>query len=109
MTTKVTKESLAENIGRLESYGDLSLNEEYQLKTYRLLLNTIDKLEDAEELLAGVHYEFDNENASISKQLADDIGDFLWGNMTNITRQQMATLNRIPQEELEAALKWQKA
>jgi hypothetical protein len=37
MTTKVTKESLAENIGRLESYGDLSLNEEYQLKAYRLL------------------------------------------------------------------------
>ena len=38
MTTKVTKESLAENIGRLESYGDLSLNEEYQLKAYRKLL-----------------------------------------------------------------------
>lgn len=38
MTTKVTKESLAENIGRLESYGDLSINEEYQLKAYRLLL-----------------------------------------------------------------------
>ena len=39
MTTKVTKESLAENIGRLESYGDLSINEEYQLKAYRLLLD----------------------------------------------------------------------
>lgn len=38
MTTKVTKESLAENIGRLESYGDLSLNEEYQLKAYPMLL-----------------------------------------------------------------------
>lgn len=38
MTTKVTKESLAENIGRLESYGDLSINEEYQLKAYRLLM-----------------------------------------------------------------------
>lgn len=38
MTAKVTKESLAENICRLESYGDLSLNEEYQLKAYRLLL-----------------------------------------------------------------------
>lgn len=38
MTTKVTKESLAENIGRLESYGDLSLNEEYQLKAYRMLM-----------------------------------------------------------------------
>ena len=38
MTTKVTKESLAENIGRLESYGDLSLNEEYQLKAYRMLI-----------------------------------------------------------------------
>ena len=37
MTTKVTKESLAENIGRLESYGDLSLNEEYQLNAYRIL------------------------------------------------------------------------
>lgn len=33
MTTKVTKESLAENIGRLESYGDLSINEEYQFDT----------------------------------------------------------------------------
>lgn len=39
MTTKVTKESLAENISRLESYGDLSINEEYQLKAYRLLLD----------------------------------------------------------------------
>ena len=38
MTTKVTKESMAENIGRLESYGDLSLNEEYQLKAYKTLL-----------------------------------------------------------------------
>ena len=38
MTTKVTKESLAENIGRLEIYGDLSLNEEYQLAAYRMLL-----------------------------------------------------------------------
>lgn len=37
MTAKVTKESLAENIGRLESYGDLSINEEYQLKAYRML------------------------------------------------------------------------
>lgn len=26
----------------------------------------------------------------------------------NLTAQQLATLNRIPQEELEAALKWQK-
>ena len=41
MTTKVTKESLAENIGRLESYGDLSLNEEYQLKAYRMLIDLI--------------------------------------------------------------------
>lgn len=39
MTAKVTKESLAENIVRLESYGDLSLNEEYQLKAYRMLLD----------------------------------------------------------------------
>lgn len=41
MTTKVTKESLAENIGRLESYGDLSLNEEYQLNAYRLLIELL--------------------------------------------------------------------
>ncbi len=41
MTTKVTKESLAENIGRLESYGDLSLNEEYQLRAYRMLIDLI--------------------------------------------------------------------
>ena len=41
MTTKVTKESLAENIGRLESYGDLSINEEYQLKAYRLLIDML--------------------------------------------------------------------
>lgn len=27
----------------------------------------------------------------------------------NITRQQLEMLNRIPQEELEAALRWQKA
>lgn len=50
--TKVTKESLAENIGRLESYGDLSLNEEYQLKAYRLLLDFLrneDYLNDLRE------------------------------------------------------------
>ncbi|ENP2748034.1 hypothetical protein ACDF60_004528 [Salmonella enterica] len=45
MTTEITKESLAENIGRLESYGDLSLNEEYQLKAYRLLLERF-KIDD---------------------------------------------------------------
>ena len=43
MTTKVTKESLAENIGCLESYGDLSINEEYQLRAYRLLLALLEK------------------------------------------------------------------
>lgn len=37
-----TKESLAENIGRLESYGDLSINEEYQLKAYRLLMRALE-------------------------------------------------------------------
>lgn len=42
MTTKVTKESLADNIGRLESYGDLSINEEYQLKAYRLLMRALE-------------------------------------------------------------------
>lgn len=41
--SKVTKESLAENIGRLESYGDLSINEEYQLKAYRMLLRIIEQ------------------------------------------------------------------
>lgn len=39
--TKVTKASLTENIGRLESYGDLSLNEEYQLSAYRMLIELI--------------------------------------------------------------------
>lgn len=43
--SKVTKESLAENIGRLESYGDLSLNEEYQLKAYRLLIDLLPECE----------------------------------------------------------------
>ena len=43
MTTKVTKESLAENIGRLESYGDLSINEEYQLRAYRLQVALLEK------------------------------------------------------------------
>lgn len=42
---KVTKESLTENIGRLESYGDMSINEEYQLKAYRLLLDFMRKEE----------------------------------------------------------------
>ena len=43
MTTKVTKESLATKIKRLESRGNaeyalgLTLNEEYQLAAYRLL------------------------------------------------------------------------
>ena len=45
MTTKVTKESLAENIGRLESYDDLSINEEYQLKAYRLLIGMLPECE----------------------------------------------------------------
>ena len=45
MTTKVTKESLAENIARLESYGDLSINEEYQLRAYRLLSDLIPECE----------------------------------------------------------------
>lgn len=49
MTTKVTKESLAENIGRRESYGDLSINEEYQLKAYQLLLAYIEDEEDAQD------------------------------------------------------------
>lgn len=49
MTTKVTKESLAENIGRLESYGDLSLNEEYQLKAYRLLIDMLPEVECSAE------------------------------------------------------------
>ena len=51
MTAKVTNESLAENIGRLESYGDLSLNEEYQLKAYRLLLSFMVSAVVADELI----------------------------------------------------------
>lgn len=45
MTTKVTKESLATKIKRLESRGNaeyalgLTLNEEYQLAAYRMLLD----------------------------------------------------------------------
>lgn len=42
---RVTKESLAENISRLESYGDLSINEEYQLKAYRLLIDMLPECE----------------------------------------------------------------
>lgn len=39
MTTKVTKESLAERIQHLEDLGSMiSLNEEYQLEAYRKLL-----------------------------------------------------------------------
>ena len=52
MTTKVTKESLAENIGRLESYGDLSLNEEYQLKAYRMLLERLEKEDFVETFMS---------------------------------------------------------
>lgn len=48
---RVTKESLAENIGRLESYGDLSINEEYQLKAYRLLLDFMRKEEHEQQML----------------------------------------------------------
>lgn len=48
MTTKVTKESLAENIGRLQDIKDnttigLSLREEYQLEAYRMLLALLEK------------------------------------------------------------------
>lgn len=50
MTTKVTKESLAENIGRLEEHqricreynAELSINQEYQLKAYRLLIGLLE-------------------------------------------------------------------
>ena len=50
MTTKVNKESLAENISRLESYGDLSRNEEYQLKAYRLLLDYLRAEEQEQQM-----------------------------------------------------------
>lgn len=50
MTTKVTKESLAENICRLESYGDLSINEEYQLKAYRALYEYLDQEENRDAI-----------------------------------------------------------
>ncbi|AXQ70255.1 hypothetical protein PF627_gp70 [Salmonella virus VSiP] len=45
MTTKVTKESLAEKIRYLESVSKLglSLNEEYQLEAYRLLADYFDE------------------------------------------------------------------
>lgn len=54
MTTKVTRESLAENIGRLESVSKLglSLNEEYQLEAYRLLIRA---LENEPTVFMGVH------------------------------------------------------
>lgn len=44
MTTKVTKESLAEKIKYLESVSKLglSMNEEYQLKAYRLLIGLLE-------------------------------------------------------------------
>ncbi len=44
MTTKVTKESLAEKIRYLESVSKLglSLNEEYQLKAYQLLMRALE-------------------------------------------------------------------
>lgn len=53
MTTKVTKESLTKKIKALESRGNaeyalgLTLNEEYQLEAYRMLLSRLEK----EELL----------------------------------------------------------
>lgn len=47
---RVTKESLAENIGRLESYGDLSINEEYQLKAYRMLHEYLDQEENRDAI-----------------------------------------------------------
>ena len=49
---RVTKESLAENIARLESYGDLSINEEYQIKAYRLLLDYM-RTEEHEQQMRG--------------------------------------------------------
>lgn len=43
MTTKVTKESLAERIQHLEDLGSMiSLNEEYQLDAYRMLLDRLE-------------------------------------------------------------------
>lgn len=50
--TKVTKESLAEKIKRLESRGNaeyalgLTLNEEYQLEAYRMLLKYMESYDD---------------------------------------------------------------
>ncbi len=50
---KVTTESLARNVRRLESYGDLSINEEYQLEAYRLLLDFMVGAVVAQELIDG--------------------------------------------------------
>lgn len=81
---KVNKETLQENIEKLKRVNDdpwlnLSKQDEFQLEAYELLINCMEKLSDAEELLAGVHYEIDNENASLSKSLENEICDFLWG------------------------------
>ncbi|EFO8707807.1 hypothetical protein HPM00_004177 [Salmonella enterica] len=61
MTTKVTKESLAAKIKALESRGNaeyalgLTLNEEYQLKAYRLLIELIPECaHDGYSPMAGV-------------------------------------------------------
>lgn len=64
MTTKVTKESLAKKIKALESRGNaeyalgLTLNEEYQLEVYRMLL---DHMRNSEILI--------NENADLWNRL----------------------------------------
>lgn len=50
MTTKVTKESLAEKIMALEGYkqkdGFLSLKEEYQLEAFKMLFDYLDSEPD---------------------------------------------------------------
>ncbi len=50
---KVTKESLVENISRLEGYlsGGATLNEEYQLEAYKMLLAFMVGAVRAEEML----------------------------------------------------------
>lgn len=58
MTTKVTKESLAKKIKALESRGNaeyalgLTLNEEYQLEAYRMLLERLEKEDFASDFMS---------------------------------------------------------
>ncbi len=62
MTTKVTKESLAKKIKALESRGNaeyalgLTLNEEYQLEAYRMLIDLIPECDHDWDAAYGIEY-----------------------------------------------------